>query len=62
MSEQRFDMREVENGTWTVFDLMTGEPADVNGQIQVDLDMESADELVDLLNLLHSQLASGTIH
>ena len=45
---QIFDMREDDEG-WTVFDVATGEPARVKGVPQTGLDMDVADDLVDLL-------------
>ena len=49
---QRYDMRMKRNGTWTVFDIATGQPALVNDVEQVDLEMDQADDLVDLLNMI----------
>jgi len=49
---QRYDMRMERNGTWTVFDIATGQPALVNDVEQVDLEMDQADDLVDLLNMI----------
>ncbi len=49
-----FDMQEDAEG-WTVYDTATGEPARVKGIPQVGLDMEAADDLVDLLTLLARQ-------
>ncbi|MCV9909964.1 hypothetical protein OIV19_20405 [Brucella sp. HL-2] len=51
MTENRYDLREEEDGSWTVFDIFTGMPAEVNGIPQDGLEMEQADDLVDLLNL-----------
>lgn len=48
---QIFDMREDPEG-WTVYDSRTDEPARVKGVSQVGLEMERADDLVDLLNRL----------
>jgi len=54
MAQQRYDIRKEEDGTWTVFDMFTGLPA--YGQpMGLDgpafgLDMDEADDLVDLLN------------
>lgn len=54
-SEARYDLRKEYGGpfkgTWTVFDIFTGLPAEVNGVAQTGLEMEQADDLVDLLNL-----------
>ncbi|PWK65850.1 hypothetical protein [Aminobacter sp. AP02] len=50
-SEARYNLRKEANGTWTVYDVFTGLPARVKGVEQVWLEMEQADDLVDLLNL-----------
>ncbi|TPL21101.1 hypothetical protein FJ945_20530 [Mesorhizobium sp. B2-4-9] len=50
MAQQRFDLRKKQDGTWTVFDVFTGQPADVYGTPAEGLEMEYADDLVDLLN------------
>jgi hypothetical protein len=50
----RYNMREEPDG-WTVFDVWTGWPAVVAGVTQTELDMEDADDLVDLLNRLHER-------
>jgi hypothetical protein len=51
---QAFDMRSDDEG-WTVYNIATGEPARVNDVPQTGLDMEMADDLVDLLNFLARQ-------
>lgn len=53
--KQRYDMRQELDGTWTVFDIFTGMPAEVYGQFCCLLDIEEADDLVDLLNGLYLQ-------
>ena len=58
---QLFDMRKDDEG-WTVYDIATGEPARVNGVLQTGLDMEVADDLVDLLTLLARQENASTGH
>jgi hypothetical protein len=50
----RFNMRRDDEG-WTVFDIWTGWPALVKGVEQVGLDIEVADDLVDLLNFLNAR-------
>jgi len=49
----QYDIRRDPNG-WTVYDTISGEPAAVNGSAQIDLRVEDADDLADLLNRLHS--------
>ncbi|MFK5596787.1 hypothetical protein ACFZ8E_07255 [Methylobacterium sp. HMF5984] len=58
---QLFDMRK-DDEVWTVYDIATGEPARVNGVPQTGLDMEVADDLVDLLTLLARQKNESTGH
>ncbi len=50
----RYDMRRDDDG-YTVFDIWTGWPALVKGAEQVGLDIEVADDLVDLLNILNER-------
>jgi hypothetical protein len=45
----RYDMRPDDEG-WTVYDIWTGWPAVVQGAEQIGLDLDDADDLVDLLN------------
>lgn len=45
----RYELRKLDNG-WAVWDTQTNAPAVVNGCWQVDLEMEAADDLTDLLN------------
>lgn len=53
MQQNRYDLRQEDDGSWTVFDIFTGLPAEVNGVPQDGLEIEKADDLVDLLNLLY---------
>ncbi|MEB2845910.1 hypothetical protein [Endobacterium cereale] len=53
MHKNRYDMREEDDGSWTVFDIFSGLPAEVNDVPQDGLEMEQADDLVDLLNHLY---------
>ncbi|KOF22560.1 hypothetical protein AC244_03320 [Ensifer adhaerens] len=62
MPENRYDLRQESDGTWTVFDIFTGMPALVNEVEQVGLELEQADDLVDLLNLLYIRRRSGSVH
>lgn len=61
MQKIRYDMRKEKDGTWTVFDIFTGEPAKVNDVPQEGLEMEQADDLVDLLNYLYVKRRSGPV-
>lgn len=60
--ENRYDMRREDDGSWTVFDIFTGFPAEVNGIPQDGLEMEIADDLVDLLNAEYLARSKGTTH
>ena len=61
-SNNRYDMRPEDDGSWTVYDIMAGLPAEVNGIPQDHLDMEIADDLVDLLNAEYIARRGGTTH
>jgi hypothetical protein len=50
----RYNIRRDDEG-WTVFDIWTGWPALIKGAEQVGLDIELADDLVDLLNILNER-------
>jgi hypothetical protein len=51
MPTQRYDIREEPDGTWTVFDVFTGWPAElVDGRPAIGFDAKEADDLVDLMN------------
>jgi hypothetical protein len=51
MGQQRYDLRQEPDGTWTVFDVFTGQPAVIGEtMLATGLCMEMADDLVDLLN------------
>lgn len=62
MTKNRYDLRKEPDGTWTVFDIFTGMPAQVNDVEQIGLELEQADDLVDLLNLLYIRRRSGSAH
>lgn len=50
----RYDMQEDDEG-WTVFDIWTGWPAVIKGAKQVGLEIQDADDLVDLLNYMNER-------
>jgi hypothetical protein len=50
----RYDIK-LEGANWTVYDTITGLAAEVNDVVQVDLSLEDADDLADLLNRLHAE-------
>ena len=56
-----YDMRPDDAG-WTVFDAATGQVARVNGVAQTGLDLDNADDLVDLLNRLADQADASRKH
>lgn len=58
----RYDMREDGTGMWAVYDFFTGLTAEVNGIPQDGLDIEQADDLVDLLNAEYIARREGTTH
>ncbi len=59
----RYAPREEHPGMWTVYDVFTGQPAMVDDRIMVGMDIQDADEMADLLNLLDAQRrAEGKTH
>ena len=48
----RYDIKPDATGGWTVFDITTDLPAEVEGYIQIGLPFEDANDLADLLNTL----------
>ncbi|WP_255877938.1 hypothetical protein [Sinorhizobium fredii] len=62
MGENRYDMRQDIYGYWTVYDIFTGQPAVVNDVELVMLEMEEADDLVDLLNREYIERRKGPTH
>lgn len=62
-STARYDIRKNENDEyWTVFDIFTGLAAEVNGNLMDALEMEEADDLVDLLNAQYVERRGGKTH
>ncbi len=57
----RYDIQTGRNG-WTVYDMTTGLPAEVNGMLQIGLSMQDADDLADLLNRLHAEQSVVASH
>ena len=47
----RYAMRQAHPGMWTVYDVFTGRPAIVEDCIMVAMDIQDANEMVELLNL-----------
>lgn len=60
--DNRYNMREDGTGWWAVYDIFTGLTAEVNGVPQDGLDIEAADDLVDLLNAEYIARRKGTTH
>lgn len=58
----RYACRIEADGTWTVFDTSSGEPADVSACLTVGMQMSDAEEIMDVLNLLHPAQDAGTLH
>lgn len=61
-SNNRYAMREDGTGMWAVYDIFTGMTAEVNGVPQDGLDIEQADDLVDLLNAEYIARRKGKTH
>lgn len=61
--DTRFDMRKNEGDEfWTVYDIFTGAPAEVDGVQLTHCQMEEADDLVDLLNAQYIARRGGNTH
>lgn len=56
-----YDIRKEATG-WTVFDVVTGMPAEVNGYLQIEMSLEDADDLADLLNHLATEAETASSH
>ncbi|KQV83275.1 hypothetical protein [Rhizobium sp. Root1220] len=57
--ENRYDTRKNGTGYWTVYDIFTGEPAEINGAQLTHCEMDEADDLVDLLNKQYIERRKG---
>ncbi len=62
VSQKRYDLRKDADGTWAVYDIFTGQTAEVNGIPQDGLDIHIADDLVDLLNSEYIKRRKGPTH
>ena len=51
---QRYELRKLAKG-WAVWDTKTNSPAIVEGRWQTDMEMDSADDMTDLLNRLEGR-------
>lgn len=49
-TDNRYDARREEDGTWTVYDIFTGTATLWENRILHGLDADDADDLVDLMN------------
>ena len=58
----RYALRIENNGTWTVFDTFTDQPAEIGSRLTTDMQMSDAEEIMDVLNLIHPANDNGTIH
>ena len=58
----RYARRVEHNGTWTVFDRFTGQPAEVDRRLTTDMQMSDAEEIMDVLNFIHPANDNGTVH
>ena len=47
----RYALRKEQRSEWTVYDIFTGLPVTILGFPMVDMDIEEADEVAELLNL-----------
>ncbi|MEJ5079778.1 MULTISPECIES: hypothetical protein [unclassified Ochrobactrum] len=61
MAETRYDMKQMPDGTWAVIDIFTGLAVKVNETYITDLDIQEADDMVDLLNSLYADRRKGPL-
>lgn len=60
---QRYDLRKYEDeDTWSVIEVTTGSVVVVNDTLLDGLDLDTADDLVDLLNRIDRQKTLSTEH
>jgi len=57
----RYDIKP-EGDSWTVYDITTGLPTEVNDVVQIGLSLEDADDLADLLNRLDAEKSAKASH
>jgi len=60
--EIRYAVRIEHNGTWTVFDKFTDQPAEVGSRFATEMQMSDAEEIMDVLNIIRPANDNGTIH
>lgn len=58
----RYDRRLESNGTWTVFDALTGHPVEVGGRQTTGMQVADAEETMHILNRMHLANDCGTVH
>lgn len=61
-TETRYGLRDDGTGMWAVYDIFTGLTAEVNGIPLDGLQIEEADDAVDLLNRQYIARRKGTTH
>ncbi|MEW9838370.1 hypothetical protein [Mesorhizobium marinum] len=60
--QTRYARRVENNGTWTVFDTFTDQPAEFCSRLTTGMQMSDAEEIMDVLNFIHPAHDNGTIH
>lgn len=60
--EIRYALRIQDNGTRTVFDTFTDKSAEIGDRLTTEMQMNDAEEIMEVLNLLHPANDNGTIH
>lgn len=58
----RYERRLETNGTWTVFDVFTGLPAEVGSRQTTGMQIADAEEMMHILNRLRPANDCGTVH
>lgn len=58
----RYNRRIERNGTWTVFDILTGRPAEIGSRPTTGMQLNDAVEVMDILNRVRPASGHMTIH
>lgn len=58
----RYARRLEKNGTWTVFDAFTGNPAEVGSRQTTGMQIADAEDIMRILNHVYPANDCGTVH
>lgn len=60
--QARYAIRDDGTGWFAVYDIFTGQTAEIDGVPQDGLDAEAADDIAVMLNIAYSEKRAGTSH